>query len=165
MSASDYMVQRQRAALSQIRPPVDPAVLRNPTADCRFFDLTPAPFPAFPAAGAGQSTILSLNVPAGQGCLIRWLAFVYIGGGYLDGAGNIIWRVLVNGAAVQGYENTQTQVGTLAVPSDTQIIAYEGDTVEVTVEVPNGAPDPPPAGSTAACRLKGWFFPLRSGPQ
>ncbi len=165
MTAADYMVQLQRTAQNGLTAPVDPAVLRNPSADSRFFDLTPAPFPAFPAAGAGQETILSFVVPPGQGCLIRWLAFVYIGGGFIDGSGNVIWRVLVNGAAVQGYESTQTQVGTLSIPSDTQIIAYEGDTVEVTVEVPAAAPAPPPAGTTTACRLKGWFFPLRRGPQ
>lgn len=165
MSAADYMLAQRRRAMSKITSPVDPSVLRNPSADSSFFDLTPAPFPAFPAKGAGQQTILSFQVPAGHAAIVRWLAFVYIGGGYLDGAGNIVWRVLVNGAAVQGYEDTQTQVGTLAMPSDTQILAYEGDTVEVTVEVPAAAPTPPPAGATAACRLKGWFFPLRRGPQ
>lgn len=162
--AASFAIARSRAARRCFSAPVDPEVLKNPSADSRFFDKTPNPFVAFPAPGAAAIDVLSFTVPAGFGCIVRWLAIVAIVGGFTEGSGNVVWRVLVNGSAVQGYEAITCEVGTLAQPADTQILASEGDTVEITVEVPAGQPAMP-NGGTSAARAKGWFFPLRRGPQ
>lgn len=162
--AATFAIARTRAARQRFSASVDPEVLKNPSADSRFFDKTPNPFVAFPAPGAAAVDVLAFTVPAGMGCVIRWLAVITTVGGFQDGNGSVVWRVLVNGSAVQGYEAITCQVGTLAQPADTQILAMEGDTVEITVEVPAGQ-QAMPIGSVSAARAKGWFFPLRRGPQ
>lgn len=163
-TAATAILANTRASRASSLGNVDPAVYDRPSPDSRFFDKTPQPFIYYPNPGGGAVDVLAFSVPPGQGCVLRWLAIVAIGGGYVDGSGNVIWRVLVNGSAIQGYEELACQVGTLAQPSDTHIVANEGDLVEITVEVPAGQPNMP-VGATTAARAKGWFFPVSKGSQ
>jgi hypothetical protein len=74
-----------------------------------------------------------------------------------DGSGNVIWRVLINGAAVKGMNAMLSQFGAGLGPQDCQIVCSDGDVIQVTAEVPAGKVTPP--GTTGA-RWDGYTYPL-----
>jgi hypothetical protein len=133
--------------------------LFNPPADSAPFIVTPNPFVNYPAPGAGPVTVISYTVPPGLLAVIYALSIVHVGGNPPDGTGNVIWRLLVNGAGVNGLNNLTSQVGTYAAPNLFTIAIIENDVIKVTVEVPAGQPAMPP-GTTTAARFHGWTYPL-----
>lgn len=144
--------------------------LFNPPADNKPFVVTPTggtiaqPFVAYPAPGAGSVVVIQRIVPKGLMDVITKLAIVHVGGNPPDGTGNVVWRLLINGAGVDGLNNLNSQVGTYAQPNDFVIMAIESDIVQVTVEVPAGQPAMPVGQSTAA-RFHGWSYPLVQATQ
>lgn len=159
IQAAYHRMARALDALAGVGPDIDPRDLTNPSPAARWFDQTPSPFPAYPAPGAAAIDVVTLTVPRGFNGRIKQIAIVHVGGGFIDGSGNVIWRVKVNGAAVQGMQNLQSQLGTYAQPAETYIAVHENDLVEVTAEVPAGQPA---MAGTPAARLVGWFFPIRT---
>ncbi len=132
--------------------------LDRPQSNAQWFDKSPAPYPAYPAPGAAAIDVLALTIPAGLNAIIRQLAIVHVGGNFVDGSGNIVWRVKVNRAGLRGYSDIQGQVGQMNMPVETYIPLVEGDVIEVTAEVPAAQPAMP-AGTTTAARLVGWYYP------
>jgi hypothetical protein len=128
--------------------------LFNPPADSLPFIVTANPFPAYPAVGATPVVVISYTVPFGMLAVINRLAIVDNGANTI-GNGNILWNVLINGAAVDGLGNLTTPIGTLAQPNDVVFVAHEQDVVEVTVSVTTGA-----AAGTTAAMFQGWTYPL-----
>ena len=147
-----------RQARRFYRPPLSPRFLDRPQSNADWFDLAPAPFVAYPLAGAAAVDVYALTVPAGLNAVIRQLAIVNTGGNQIDGTGQVVWRILVNHAGLRGYNNIQSQIGQMDLPVPTYIPLIEGDYLEVTVQVPAGQQDMP-AGSFTACRLVGWYYP------
>lgn len=133
--------------------------LFNPPADSRPFIVTPNPFPAYPAPGAGPIRVIRFVVQPGLMAVINRVSVVHVGGNPPDGTGNVVWRVLINGAGIDGLNNLTSQVGTYAQPNDFVFMAIENDIIEVTVEVPAAQP-PMPVGTTTAARFHGWTYPL-----
>jgi hypothetical protein len=115
------------------------------------------PFVAYPAPGAPAITVLSYTVPNGYRGAIRWIAIVAVGGGFIDGTGNVVWRIQRNAQWVQGYEMLTAQIGSWAEPNPAPLEVQENETYTVTVEVPTGMP--PQSGTTGA-RFRGWLQPL-----
>lgn len=122
--------------------------------------VTPNPFPNYPAPGAAAVEIIRYQVPRGMRAVLNKLAIVHVGGGFVDGSGNVIWRVLVNGAGVKGMEALTSQVGSYSQPNDTWLVLEENDLVQVTVEVPAAQPAMPP-GTTTAARVHGFATALQ----
>lgn len=133
--------------------------LFNPPADSRPFIVTPNPFPAYPAPGAPAIVVIQYIVPVGLMAVINRLAVVHVGGNPPDGTGDVIWRVLINSAGIEGLGDITSQVGTYAQPNDFVFMAIENDIVQVTVEIPALSP-PRPVGDTTAARFHGWTYPL-----
>lgn len=131
-----------------------------PPANSRPFIVTPNPFPAYPAPGTGPITVISYQVPPGMFAVIAYLAIVHIGGGFVDGTGSVIWRVLVNGAGVKGLEALSSQLGAYNNPNIVQIVLMENDIIQVTAEVPAG--EAAMIGTTAA-RFHGFAVPVVKG--
>ncbi len=157
-SAAQFLMSQARAARQSRSAGAGRSLLNFPDAESDWFDLYPAAFPAYPLPGAGPIDVLSFTVPTGSDGVIKKLAIVHIGGGVIDGTGNVVWRVLVNGAAVRGYQDATSQVGAYSQPLDTFIPVYENDLVQITAEVPAGQPAMP-VGDTTAARAMGYFFP------
>ena len=138
-----------------------------PPADSAPFIITPNPFPAYPAPGAGPIIVISYNVPPGLMAVVYALAVVHVGGNPPDGTGNVVWRVLKNNSGVNGLNNLTSQVGTYAAPNLFTIVLIENDTLIVTAEVP-ALQNPMPVGATTAARFHGWTYPLveatKNGP-
>lgn len=123
-----------------------------PTWDSKFFDRVGVI--GLPAI-ATPTQIVSFTMPAGFTGVVKWLANIYLGGGFQDGSGNLIWQVLIDGNPVEDYEAVTAQLGTLPVPTETFIPVMENQTVSVwitVVVVPGG-------GASTGARLKGWRWP------
>lgn len=126
----------------------------------RTIEYSSQPFVAFPAPGDPAVNVLQYTVPNGYKGVIRWLAIVAVGGGFIDGVGNVIWRIQRNQSWVQGYELLTAQIGSWAQPNDSLIEVQENETYTVTVEVAAGSPVQ--SGSTGA-RFRGWLVALNNG--
>jgi hypothetical protein len=135
-------------------PPADSSPFTTTSPDGSAFSGT---FPPYPVAGAGPQVILAKTVDTGKLCVIRKMSIFNQGANPPDGSGNVVWRVLVNGAAVKGMNAMLSQYGAGLSPQDCQIIASDGDVIQVTVEVPAGKISPP--GTTGA-RWDGYTCPL-----
>ena len=71
-----------------------------------------------PAIGS-TVTILSFIVPIGRNGIINKVANNFIGGGWIAGTGDIVWRILVDGAPPPGatsYNNITDSLGSQAQP-------------------------------------------------
>jgi hypothetical protein len=71
-----------------------------------------------PAIGA-TATILSYVVPPGRNGVIGKLANNFVGGGWVEGTGDLIWRVLVDGTPPPGansYDSIPASLGSPANP-------------------------------------------------
>ena len=117
-----------------------------------------------PAIGV-ESAIVTFSVPKGQNGVLRTLGNVLIGGGFTDGSGAIVWRILQNNQAVRGKENILNSLGSVAAPSQIGgggfIRILENDLIQLTVLNVSI----PPAGQIVAGRLSGWFYPKDQDPQ
>jgi hypothetical protein len=116
-----------------------------------------------PAIGV-ESAIITFTVPKGQNGVLKTMANVLIGGGFTDGSGAIVWRILQNGQAVRGKENILNSLGSVANPSQIGgggfIRILENDIVQLTVLNVSI----PPAGQLVAGRLSGWLYPKGQDP-
>ncbi|HEX3584405.1 MAG TPA: hypothetical protein VH024_00305 [Candidatus Angelobacter sp.] len=163
-SPANHILSSKSAALKRAQSTRD---LLGASADSeagRPFNVTPAPFPNFPAPGAAATTIISYQVPKGFRAKVTRMAISSWGGQVYDGTGNVVWRVLVNGAAEKGMENMMSQFGTDSNPIPVTISLNENDIISVTVEVPAG--QIAIAGNqTTSARLIGYAVPLSKGVQ
>jgi hypothetical protein len=111
-----------------------------------------------PAIGVGETVVFQFTVPTGHNGVIKEIANAFIGSGFTDGSGQIIWRILQNNQAVRGKENILNSLGSVAIPSRVGGGAYiriiENDIIALTVNNVAIAP----AGQLIAGRLSGWFY-------
>lgn len=116
-----------------------------------------------PAIGV-ESPVFSFQVPKGFNGVLREIANVFIGGGFTDGSGAIVWRVLQNNQALRGKENIVNSLGSVAAPSRIGgggfIRILENDIVTMTVLNVSIAV----AGQIIGGRLSGWFYPKDLDP-
>lgn len=131
-------------------------VSTEPPMNSRPVVIMSAPYPNIPAPGPANAVnvITPFQVPAGQIFVVNALAIFFVGGGFVDGSGSIIWRVKVNGAAVKGLNNLQGQLGTSASPQDLILVLRENDILTITVESTVVTP-----GTTGA-KVVGYQIPI-----
>jgi hypothetical protein len=70
-------------------------------------------------------TILSYVVPPGRNAIVQKVANNFVGGGWVEGTGDLIWRILVDGSTPPGatsYDNILASLGSPASP--TQISGF-----------------------------------------
>lgn len=127
--------------------------------DADTFSRSSLPAQTYPAPGASSVVVLQYVVPKSKLAVIQLLSIVNIGGNPPDFTGQVIWRVLKNGGAFEGLNNLTAQFGTFAAPKAVRLKAIEGDTIQVTAEVP-AAWGPMPAGNTTAASIDGFTYPL-----
>jgi hypothetical protein len=118
---------------------------------------------ALPAVGV-ESPIFTFQVPKGFNGVMKEIGNAFIGGGFTDGSGAIIWRILQNNQAMRGKENLQNSLGSVAIPSRIGgggfIRIIENDIIAMTVLNVSIVP----AGQLIAGRLSGWFYPKDEDP-
>lgn len=116
-----------------------------------------------PAVGV-ETTVLTFTVPRGHNGVIKEIGNAFIGGGFTDGSGGVVWRVLQNNQAMRGKENIVASLGSVAQPSRIGgggfLRILENDVITMTVL--NAAIVP--SGQIIAGRLSGWFYPKDNDP-
>lgn len=113
-----------------------------------------------PAAGTGPQLVLSFRCADGQDGLIRSLSCQYTNPSLIEGSGDIVWRIVVDGAYVKGYDNITTTLGSAAAPMELQgaIPVSSGQLVEFYVEHATGS-SLPASGTQIICTAAGQYFP------
>jgi hypothetical protein len=115
-------------------------------------------YAALPAIGA-TATILSFTVPTGRNGVIKKLANNFVGGGWVEGSGSVVWKILVNGTAPPGANSYNSILDSLgAIASPTEIAGFrimENQVVSVVITNVNIVV----AGQLVGARLAGWYYP------
>lgn len=122
-----------------------------------------------PAIGS-EATILSFRVPQGRNGIINKVATNFVGGGWVEGTGDILWRILVDQGTPPGANSYQAIPASLGSPAQPVGISgfriFENQTVAVTIfnnpAGPNGGVVV--AGQLAGGRLAGYFYPRELEP-
>lgn len=117
-----------------------------------------------PALNA-EATILSFQVPMGRNGVINKVACNFVGGGFIEGTGDVLWRILVDGATPPGANSYEAVKASLGSPAQPVGIAgfriFENQVVKVTVfnnplGINGGVVV---AGQLAGARLCGYLYP------
>jgi hypothetical protein len=89
-----------------------------------------------PAIGT-TATILNFTVPKGNNGFIRRIANVFVGGGFVDGSGGIVWQILLDqtkNIVAPGFNNIVASLGSVSNPSPIDgIHIFEGGLVALIV--------------------------------
>jgi hypothetical protein len=113
---------------------------------------------ALPAI-ATEATIISFQVPTGRNGIINKVACNFVGGGWVEGSGDVLWRILVDGGTPPGANSYQAIPASLGSPAQPVGISgfriFENQIVAVTIF--NSAVVV--AGQLAGARLCGYLYP------
>lgn len=119
-----------------------------------------------PAPVDGDVQVFALKVPLGYDGIITGQFNVYIGNGFIEGSGDLIWRVLVYDPVIPRYlrdcgqiQATLGQVNIYAtVPGG--LLLRSGNTVAYVVNAPNTSGAlPAPGTGNIICGIHGWLWP------
>ncbi len=117
-----------------------------------------------PAIGS-TVTIISYVVPPGRNGIINKVACNFVGGGWIEGSGDVLWRILVDGTPPPGatsYDAILASLGSPAQPTgisgfrvfENQVLTF------VALNNPAGANGGVVvAGQRVGARFTGWNYP------
>jgi hypothetical protein len=110
-----------------------------------------------PPITAGIFTdVLKFRVDPGKNGIFKWLANQYIGGGFTDGSGAIIWRILYDGKTVPGLGDIDVSLGTNQNPREIAPVRLKAQRI-VQLQVTNASIVP--AGQIISGSIAGWMYP------
>lgn len=113
-----------------------------------------------PAIGSGDTVVLSFRVPFGWDGVIKGLIHQYSGGGYPEGSGGLIWRLLIDGRPVRNYENMLVEFGSSQQPRPIGgVRIYQSQLVTYVVNAAGGGGWLPSQQTTIICGVSGWIYP------
>lgn len=129
-----------------------PAHLYMPSDGVAFDYTAYVPLPAIAATG----TVIDFTVPQGMHGVIKRVGNVFVGAGWTEGGGALIWQILANGGVCRNYDNILASLGAVNNPAEVAgILVYEQQRVQLTVLNVSLAI----GGAQNGGRLSGWFFP------
>lgn len=115
-------------------------------------------YATLPAVGA-DVTILSFTVPIGRNGVINKIACNFVGGGWVEGSGDVVWRILVDGAPPPGATSYNSIIASAGSPANPVKISgfrvFENQLI--TLIARNVAIIP--AGQLVGGRLMGYYYP------
>jgi hypothetical protein len=117
-----------------------------------------------PAIGS-TVVIVSFQVPAGRNGIVRLVGNNFVGGGWIEGTGDVKWRILVDSATPPGASSYNSIVASLGSPANPVSIAgfriYENQLLTLVAfndpAGPNGGVVV--AGQRVGGRLAGYLYP------
>lgn len=119
--------------------------------------LNPTNYVALPAIAA-VAVIVQFQVPEGFNGVINQMGNNFVGGGFVDGSGTIVWRLLVDGAPYPNFGAIIASLGNPAAPSFVgSVRVFEKQVVQLVVQNVAIAV----AGQLVGGRLSGWFYPRK----
>jgi hypothetical protein len=116
-----------------------------------------------PAIGA-TGTVVSFTVPKGQNGFIRRIGNIFVGGGFTDFSGAIIWQILLDqtkNVVAPGFDNIVASLGAVSNPTNIDgIHIFEGNLVALIVKNVSIVV----SGQVIGGRLGGSFHPIPQEP-
>lgn len=117
-----------------------------------------------PAIGA-TATVVSFTVPRGRNGYIRRIANVFVGGGFVDFSGGLIWQILLDqtkNVVAPGFDNIVASLGAVSNPTmvdgihvmENNLVALIVKNISVVV-----------SGQEIGGRLGGSFHPIPQEPR
>jgi hypothetical protein len=110
-------------------------------------------------------TIISYVVPPGRNGVIYKVANNFVGGGWVEGTGDVIWRILVDGTPPPGATSYDSILASLGNPaSPTEVPGFRVFENQVLTLVAFNNPAGPNggvvvAGQRVGARFVGWNYP------
>lgn len=123
-----------------------------------------------PAANGVETLVLQFAIPFGCDGVVLGIANVFTGPGFVEGSGNLTWRIRVGAASLQGspqlnYANIINTLGSAQTPREVQggIIVTSGQYLTYSVIHALGSPIIP-GGTRILCNIQGYYWPRGSSP-
>jgi hypothetical protein len=117
---------------------------------------------AIPAITVGVFTpIVNFIIDAGKNGVLKWFANQYVGGGFTDGSGALIWRLTIDNVPVPGFENIIVSLGTNQIPREIAPVLLPAQK-RVQLSVTNVSIVP--SGQIIEGGVAGWLYPLDEEP-
>ena len=114
-----------------------------------------------PAPGSAPTSIgpkFPYLVPTTMRAVFNQVGNNFVGGGFTEGTGSLIWQIWDNGDPIEDFENIDFSLGNVAQPTWTApIIFEEGHLVDFVIINPVGGPIPADSGQVGAT-LRGWLY-------
>jgi hypothetical protein len=109
-----------------------------------------------PAIGA-TAIIVSQLIEPGYNAIIRAYANNFVGGGWVEGSGSVLWQIVIDSAPAPGYDSIPASLGSPANPvyHPCGIRVMEGQTVSLLVTNVSVVL----AGQLSGGRLMGYYYP------
>lgn len=109
-----------------------------------------------------DNLVLQCDVPIGYESMLYGLVLQYTGTGFVEGSGDIVWRVQVGTRWLKGYGNSLFSRGTERQPFHLADYARvnSGSRMRVFVNVPNLSGLIEVGKSFITCALQGWHYPV-----
>jgi hypothetical protein len=137
----------------------DPRVWLNPPPDAICFHKPGVV--AIPPTG-DSATVVQLVIPPGKNAVVWQIANNFIGGGFLDGSGEISWQIFRDPLfrrAIFGFDNILSLLGTTQVPVKLSAPIRLFEKEVITLRVTNNTILAPTQLSTGL--LGGWMYDKR----
>jgi hypothetical protein len=92
-----------------------------------------------PAVLAGDTVVVDFVVPTGYWCRIQQVAFVYTGTGFVDGSGDLEWRLKIGSKYARNYGRVLFELGSpsCGFPMSDYIGVWSGRRIQVIIRVIN----------------------------
>lgn len=141
----------------QLVQPVELPIRLFPPINWLNFDLIN--YVALPAQGAAASVIDTI-IPAGYNGVIKKVACNFVGGGWTEGSGAIIWQILLDGAVPPGANSYNSIPASLGSPANpVEISGFRvGQNQHLQLIVQNLTVAQ--AGQLSGGRLVGYLYPV-----
>jgi hypothetical protein len=110
------------------------------------------------------TVVVTFTVPRRKNGVIEFVANQFVGGGWTEGTGDLIWRITADGIPVQGYDFLIASIGSMSNPGwlgSRPIRIYENQVIALTLQ--NVAIVP--AGQRLLGLFRGGFYPLEQEGQ
>lgn len=141
------------SAIQQVQVASQPPWLAMPASGIPYNEVNYVPLPAIGA----EANVIRFVVPDGMNGVIKWIGNNFVGGGWVEGSGNVVWRIEADGMAIRNHENIISSLGNPSAPTETAPIRiHEGQVITLVVRNVNVAV----AGQQSGGRLSGWFYSL-----
>lgn len=116
-----------------------------------------------PDVGSGDLVVLAYAVPRGYDGVIKGLLHNYVGSGFQQGAGGIVWRLAVNGRWVRHYDSMLVTFGSPEYPRPIAgVRIYENQVISYVVNVAGGNGLLYSKETQIVCGISGWLWPRRA---
>jgi len=134
----------------------EPPWVKQPLQGQRYSKISSIPLPA---ASGTDVQVLSFQVPVGHDGVIISNVNLWTGTGFVEGGGDLTWRVQINRRYAKDYGAINTTLGSLTTPYAINSGAIRLQSGQIVRYLVNHAATSALVGGRIVCALFGWFYP------